>query len=454
MNAWRGAFLNAQILVVGCGYVSLSLAHSILQRRYARRELALERQDQEKSFFPSVDVVVPCRNESPQLLDACAESLLREATEYPGEVTVHLVDDGSENLDDLRPVYERYRKESGWRVEFLPENRGKRRAQAEAARDGEGEILLTVDSDTVVERGGLRNIVAQFRDKRVGAVAGYVQPLNVTNRLARLLVERYKLVFERERAAQSRFGCVNCCAGPFAAYRRAALEGIWDRYVQQRFLGADCISGDDLYLTILVLEQDYRVRYEPRAVALTHVPTTLRTYLRQQLRWNRSLYRELKHIVRLLPDRHRYLWLDVAARTLLPLLLGIQLGFVVTDIAVWRAHLLWSVGMAAFMVLVSAWLTRRDSSGRFVLIYGLLYVTLLLPARFWALATLRNSEWSTRKLSNGPTAELSGQQRLLRSLHGAKSGERPARALRHDGVALVEVEVEGLLHQDHGLGGP
>lgn len=144
----------------------------------------------------------------------------------------------------------------------------------------------------------------------------------------------------------------------------------------------------------------------------------------------------------------------MAARTLLPLLLGIQLGFVVTDIAVWRAHLLWSVGMAAFMVLVSAWLTRRDSSGRFVLIYGLLYVTLLLPARFWALATLRNSEWSTRKLSNGPTAELSGQQRLLRSLHGAKSGERPARALRHDGVALVEVEVEGLLHQDHGLGGP
>lgn len=370
--------------------------------------MALERWDQEKSFFPSVDVVVPCRNESPQLLDACAESLLREATEYPGEVTVHLVDDGSENLDDLGPVYKRYGKESGWRVELLPENLGKRRAQATAARDGEGEIVVTVDSDTVIERGGLRNVVAQFRDERVGAVAGHVRPLNVTNRLTKLLVERYKLVFERERAAQSRFESVSCCAGPLAAYRRTALEGVWDRYVDQRFLGVKCISGDDLYLTILVLERDYKVRYEPRAVARTQVPTTLRTYLRQQLRWNRSLYRELTHIVRLLRDRHYYLWLDVAARTLPPLLLGIQLCLVVMDIAVSRAHLLWDAGIVAAMVVVSACLAGRNSSGHFVLFYGLLYVTLLLPARFWALATLRNNEWGTRKVS--PTPHARAQQ--------------------------------------------
>lgn len=47
--------------------------------------------------------------------------------------------------------------------------------------------------------------------------------------------------------------------------------------------------------------------------------------MRQQLRWNRSFYRELRWIIPLLVRRPPYLTLDVAARFLLPLLLPMAL---------------------------------------------------------------------------------------------------------------------------------
>jgi hyaluronan synthase len=89
---------------------------------------------------------------------------------------------------------------------------------------------------------------------------------------------------------------VFCCAGPFSAYRRAALDEVLPRYLGQRFCGRRRVFGDDLKLTNLVLGAGYDSVFEPAAMAATDVPTTLRRFVRQQLRWNRSFYRELPQI--------------------------------------------------------------------------------------------------------------------------------------------------------------
>jgi hypothetical protein len=44
---------------------------------------------------------------------------------------------------------------------------------------------------------------------------------------------------------------------------------------------------------------------------------------------------------------------------------------------------------------VVIWQTRDP---RFCLLYGLLYLTLLIPIRLYALMTTRNSSWGTRRL--------------------------------------------------------
>jgi cellulose synthase/poly-beta-1,6-N-acetylglucosamine synthase-like glycosyltransferase len=124
--------------------------------------------------------------------------------------------------------------------------------------------------------------------------------------LTRAIDVRYRLLCERERAAQGFHGAVLCCAGPFSAFRRSAVKRVLPRYVAPWRLGGRR-PGDDLELTNLVLKEGYRSVYQPAAEAWTKVPTTLLGFVRQQRRWNRSFYRELPKMLRLIAGRGRYM---------------------------------------------------------------------------------------------------------------------------------------------------
>ncbi len=397
-------------------YLALALAYSRLQRRFADPRRAATPATGGSPRPPSVDVIVPCYNEEPALLAACLRSL--RGQDYQGELAVWVVDDGSGNRADLLPVLEA-EADRAWRVVLLDGNRGKREAQAAALREGRGELVVTIDSDTSVAPDGIRRIVAPLGDPRVGAVTGDLRPSNATaSWLARLIEVRYRLLFERERAAQGAFGAVLCCAGPFSAYRRRAMEQVWPDYIGQRFWGGRRVFGDDLKLTNLVLAAGHRSVYEPTARAATNVPATLRGFVRQQLRWNRSFYRELPQMLRLLPGRGGYLALDLAARTLLPPLLAAGLAIAATDVLRAPARLPADAGALALMALASVDLgpsPARPAGRRFDLLYGLVFVGLLLPARLWAACTLFHNGWGTRKLRAAQRGMLASSLRALRS---------------------------------------
>jgi N-acetylglucosaminyltransferase len=387
-------------------YLAIAVLYAALQEHNRRkRDAAATSRRQSGPPWPGVDVVLPCYNEDPAVLAACCASL--EAQDYPGELHVFLIDDGSNNRDVLAGVYQRYSDHAGWTVLLLDHN-GKRKAQDAAVSAGTGELVVTVDSDTVFAPDGIRRLVGAFADPRVGAVTGDVRAVNSTqNRLTRLIDERYRLLFEHERAAQSRVGAVLCCAGPFSAYRRSALQGVWAAYLSQTFMGNRTVAGDDIHLTNLVLANGYNSLYEPSAKAFTTVPSTLRPYLRQQLRWNRSFYRELVPTLGAMTgrDRIRYLALDVVSRLLLPLLLAIGLTLAVMQAIMALVSLaepstaLAGFGALALAGVVSAGLLRlKTSKPDFVLLYGLIYVGLLIPVRLWALGTIREEGWCTRRL--------------------------------------------------------
>jgi len=380
-------------------YLAVAPAYSRLQRRFAELGCRSRPAGSPEPYRPSVDVVVPCYNEDPALLAACLRSLRQQ--DYKGETRVWVVDDGSGNRDAVRPVLD---AETGLRqrVLLLDGNHGKREAQAAALREGSGEIVVTIDSDTTIAPDGIRRIVAQLRDPRVGAVTGNLRASNVdATWLTRLIDIRYRLLFERERAAQSYLGTVFCCAGPFSAYRRAAVDEILPRYLGQRFCGRRRVFGDDLKLTNLVLGAGYDSVFEPTAMATTDVPTTLRRFVRQQLRWNRSFYRELPQMLRLLPGRGRYLAFDLAARTLLPLLIAAGVATTAADALLAAGRVPLDLGVLVLMALASLDLgpsPARPEGRRFAVGYGLVFVGLLLPTRLWAACTLFQNRWGTRDL--------------------------------------------------------
>jgi N-acetylglucosaminyltransferase len=407
-------------------YLGLVPFYARRQRRVAAdgRKLAAVA-NREGGPPPSVDVIVTCYNERPDLLDRCLRSL--HGQDYRGRMKVWVVDDGSTNRDELLPVLAG-NAHPGWQVLLSDGNHGKRVAQALALREGRGQIVVTVDSDTVLASDGIRRIVAPFRRRRVGAVTSRLRALNAEQSwLAQAIDTRYELLCERERAAQGLFGSVLCCAGPFSAFRRTAVQQVLGRYLGRRR------SGDDLELTNLVLEAGYRSEYQPDATAWTQVPATITEFALQQRRWNRSFYRELPRMLRIVARRRPYMRLDLTARALIPVLAAG--GLLVTGADALRApeRLAFDGVALALMALASVELlpSLRERCGRrFALRYGLVFVLLLLPVRCWAGATVLRDRWGTRQLSARSSLERPQQ-----------TGGVPLADL----VPLRPVEVDGAL---------
>lgn len=395
--------------------------------------------------LPSVDVIVPCFNEDPRTLSECLASIANQ--EYAGEVRVYVVDDGSRNRDAVTPVHATYARDAMFNIILLPENVGKRKAQIAAIRRSSGDLVLNVDSDTILASDVIAKLVPKMQDPAVGAAMGQLTASNRSDTwLTRLIDMEYWLACNEERAAQARFGAVMCCCGPCAMYRRSALLSLLDQYESQFFRGKPSDFGEDRHLTILMLKAGFRTEYVPGAIAATVVPDRLGPYLRQQLRWARSTFRDTLLGLRLLPGLDRYLTLDVVGQNLGPLLLALSVltglaELALTDTVPWWTGLM-IVSMTMIRCTVVAFRARQLRFLCFSL-HTFINIFLLLPVKAYALCTLSNSDWlsrgSTANASNkggkqapiqspiaeSSTTEYSGHATPLRRFNLARDSARP-----------------------------
>ena len=388
-------------------YGILALAHIVMHVVLGQFHHMQRRPRTALVNLPSATVIVPVYNEDPALLTDCLESLQRQ-----DHTAMHVivVDDGSPNLADLEPVYARFSALPDWTVLRLTSNVGKRHAQRVGFEAATTDVVVTVDSDTVLDdESALSTLTRAFLRRRVAAVTGAVGVINTkTNVLTRLTALRYWMAFHQERAAQSLFGVMFCCSGPFAAYRRSVVEEVLDDYTGQTFLGQRCTFGDDRHLTNLVLARGYQAKFDPEARASTHVPDTWSGFLRQQVRWNKSFYRELLWTARFVHRRHPYMALELALQATLPfLLLGALVTVALRSVSQPRVALVYAGIVVAIALLRSSYGALRTRSPRFLLFaaYGFIHVGLLLPARLHALATMGRTHWGTRGMSRGAVSD-------------------------------------------------
>ncbi|MCP3396977.1 chitooligosaccharide synthase NodC [Bradyrhizobium sp. CCGB20] len=349
--------------------------------------------------IPSVDVIVPCFNEDPRTLSKCLESIASQ--DYVGQLRVYVVDDGSGNREDVAPVHQDFARDARFNFILLQKNVGKRKAQIAAIRRSSGELVLNVDSDTILASDVVRKLALRMQDAGIGAAMGQ---LTASNRsaswLTRLIDMEYWLACNEERAAQARFGAVMCCCGPCAMYRRSALDLLLDQYEAQFFRGKPSDFGEDRHLTILMLKAGFRTEYVPDAFAATVVPDRLGPYLRQQLRWARSTFRDTLLGLRLLPSLDRYLTLDVVGQNLGPLLLTLSVVAGIAQLALTATVPWWTVLIIASMTMVRcsvAALRARQSRFLAFSLHTPINICLLLPVKAYALCTLSNSDWLSRK---------------------------------------------------------
>jgi hyaluronan synthase/N-acetylglucosaminyltransferase len=383
-------------------YTVVAVSHYLFQLVFAHRTYRLQRSEAFTDAFPdgsmAVDVVVPSYNEDPALLEACVRSAFGQ--DHRGPVRVIVVDDGSPNRAALDATYDRLEAD-GAIVIRSPSNVGKRHAQALALPRCEGEVIVTVDSDTVLAPDAIRRLTRQFRDPRVGAATGFVDVLNRRkNFLTRIQRIRYWMAFKQERAAQSWFRTVLCCSGPLAAYRRNLIEQVAPAYLSQHYGGVACTFGDDRHLTNLILGTGHDTVFDAGAVAYTNVPENLRQFLRQQLRWSKSFYRELVWTLPFIGSRPWYSRFDLACLVGMPMMLtltaGVALLFGALIDPFYLLHFAAFITLAAGIRITYAVVRERDPRMYLFIVYGFVSAFLLLSVRLVAMSTLTDARWGTR----------------------------------------------------------
>ena len=351
---------------------------------------------------PFLTVVIPAYNEGSMVeltINSVATAL------YPSDrIEIIVVDDGSR--DDTWLYIQKAARRYPALVTAIrfKENRGKRTALAEAFRIARGEIVATIDSDSVIERDALLELVGPFRDSAIGAVAGKVVAYNRnTSVIPKMLHVRFILSFDFLRAVQSTYGTVYCCPGALSAYRTSVVRKVLNEWLNQTFLGEKCTYGEDRSLTNFIFSCGYNSVYQRSAIVHTTVPETYSKLCRMYLRWERSYVKEEMRFVRLVwkrPYPARIISIIDCFVTNLRypvsyLTIGLLVYFSFQDPTT-LLRVFFIIGFISSLNMI--YYLRSERSWDCV--YGILYSYFAFFTLFWifpyAVATLRSRSWMTR----------------------------------------------------------
>lgn len=415
---WQHRF-GRPLLILGAAYAAITTVWTVWRFILAMRYRPAHRVAFDA--LPSVSVIVPAFNEGALIADTLAH-LAR--CRYPSDrFEIIVVDDGS--TDETWPQVERTRKwfhnsGSDRRVQTirLPANRGKRHALYEGFRRATGDILVTVDSDSLVDADALVELVSPLvRNPRIGAVAGNVRVLNKSDGLIpRMLDIRYLMTFDFKRAAQSVMsgGGVLCVAGALAAYRRSAVEPVLNEWLHQNWLGCPARAGEDHAMTNYIRRQGYAVAFQRTARVQTLAPTTYTGLARMFLRWGRSNVRETAHLATILIKAPTYglsreratdagfLFNFVVGATGLVapyLFLAAAIGLAIASPPIFGLKLFATAVVSGVFPLLFATLYDRNDDALLAIAYSLYAMLLLSWVWPWALFTSHKSVWMTRSTS-------------------------------------------------------
>lgn len=228
----------------------------------------LKRPPKDVGFEPHVSVIIPAYNEE-KTIGHCLLSLKK--TDYPPrKMEIIVADDGS--TDKTSSIA----RQLGARV-IKEKHRGKSAALNAGLRAARHDIVLTLDSDTRMEKNCLRKLVGPFSQPDVGAVMGNVRVLNsstflgmfqnIEYHLNNLIRNSFSLVFNHSVWF---FGAMTC-------YRKKAalLAGGFSK---------DTLA-EDWDISFALKKQGLRTVSVLDALGHTIAPKTLPELSRQRSRW-------------------------------------------------------------------------------------------------------------------------------------------------------------------------
>jgi len=254
--------MSARLIIIGV----LATADRIIHRKRGQGR---------ETFLPSVAVLIPAYNEE-KVIERTIRAALR--SDYPS-LRVLCIDDGSSDntLEVARDCFQR--EISDGRVLLLTQpNSGKAEALNHGLQHVHEEIFVGIDADTVIAKSAITQLVQNFADTRIGAVAGNAKVGNRVNLWTRWQALEYITSQNFERRALNILGAVSVVPGAIGAWRTDAVREAGGFHV-------DTVA-EDADLTMSLLQGGYRVEYDDRALAFTEAPINANGLMRQRFRWS------------------------------------------------------------------------------------------------------------------------------------------------------------------------
>lgn len=264
--------------------------------------------------------------------------------------------------------------------------------------DPEIDVIVTTDSDTILDENAVKELTYQCHKDEVGAVAGQIGIWNTSESILTHIVSyRYWLSFNLERAAESFWGTVLCVAGPMACYKVDVLKNIMDGWYNQTFMGEKCTFGDDRHLTNRVLQQGKKVVYTKHAIGYTDTPSNWGRYFIQQTRWSKSYFREFFYNMQSVHLHPLWMCYELCYHFVYFFLLMYWSLYILYYCSVFQKTMaiLLTLGVGLIKSLYGSIKMKKPGFMYFTL-YSFVYFLMIIPSKIAALVTLWDTRWGTR----------------------------------------------------------
>lgn len=277
-------FLTVRIYATWIGYYQLLV--------YGTKGSAFDT-PRDWNWRPVVTFMMPSFNEG-QVVCESIESIMD--SDYPKElIEIIAVDDCS--LDDTWEWLQKMRDKypDNLVVWKNPQNQGKPLSLIDIVHKARGEIVFTVDSDTVIENNVIKEIVSCYADPEIAGVCGFVLCKNLNDSVwTQMQGLFFGVYYFLNKVLENQFKTARVLCGPCASFRKEVFIEVTPLIKNREFLGAKPIMcGEDAYVTTRICMGDgigkrWKVFNNFDAHSWSNNPSTTNGYLKQQLRWWRS----------------------------------------------------------------------------------------------------------------------------------------------------------------------
>jgi cellulose synthase/poly-beta-1,6-N-acetylglucosamine synthase-like glycosyltransferase/spore germination protein YaaH/peptidoglycan/xylan/chitin deacetylase (PgdA/CDA1 family) len=229
---------------------------------------------------PLVSIIVPAYNEEVNAVQSL-NNLLK--CTYP-RFEIIFVDDGSADAT-YENVKAAFANHSLVKV-FTKKNGGKASALNYGIGQSHADYVVCIDADTKLASDAVSMLMRNFfpstnsvnKGSTIGAVAGVVKVGNEVNMLTQWQSIEYITSQNFDRKGFAYANAITVIPGAIGAFKKDAI-------IEAGGFTTDTLA-EDCDITLRILKAGYTVANEPKAIAYTEAPETLKQFMKQRNRWS------------------------------------------------------------------------------------------------------------------------------------------------------------------------